>query len=57
MAIRNRSRKWRRAAAEARGIAETTHDAEAKRIMLEIAERYEVLATYSESEAKTDNDD
>lgn len=57
MAMRNRGRHWRKAAAEAKAIAESTHDAEAKRIMLEIAERYEVLAKYSESEAEMESDD
>ena len=53
MAIRNRSRSWRKAAAEAKVIAERTQDAGAKQIMLEIAERYEALATYAECAAAT----
>ena len=54
VAIRNRGRSWREAAAEAKAIAERTHDANAKRTLQEIAERYEALAAYAECEAKKD---
>jgi len=54
MAIRNRSGKWRKAAEEARTIAEGTHDPGAKQAMLEIAERYDKLAEYAEGQAQGD---
>jgi hypothetical protein len=54
VAIRNRGLSWHEAAAEAKAIAERTHDANAKRTLLEIAERYEALATFAECEAKKD---
>ena len=54
MAVRNRSAKWRKAAEEARTIAEGTHDPGAKQAMLEIAERYDKLAEYAERQARGD---
>jgi hypothetical protein len=56
MAMRNRSANWRKLAEEARAIAARTQDAVSKQIMLEIAERYEVLAAYAERQAKDDED-
>ena len=55
VAIGNMGRSWREAAAEAKAIAERTHDANAKRTLLEIVERYEALAAYAECEAKKDS--
>jgi hypothetical protein len=57
VAIRNRSASWRRMAEEARTIADGLHDAAAKQAMLEIAERYEILAAYSERQAKQEPKD
>ncbi len=57
MAIRNRSASWRRMAEEARTIADGLHDVAAKQAMLEIAERYEILAAYSERQAKQEPKD
>ncbi|HXF53892.1 MAG TPA: hypothetical protein VNK52_07190 [Hyphomicrobiaceae bacterium] len=45
--------RWRALAAEARSIAVEMSDAEARRIMLWIARRYEVLAQYAEARATT----
>ena len=42
---------WRERAAEAYAIAEQMNDPDAKRSMLEIAERYESLAKYAEAQA------
>lgn len=52
MAIRNRGPNWRKAAEEARTIAGSMNDPTAKQTMLELAERYEVLAAYAEHQAK-----
>jgi hypothetical protein len=52
VAIRNRGANWRKLAEEARTIADGMHDDDAKQTMLEIAERYEILAAYSERQAK-----
>ena len=51
MALRNRGASWRRMAEEARTIAAGMHD-DAKQTMLEIAERFEILAAYCERQAK-----
>ena len=51
MAMRNRGANWRKLAKEARTIANGMHDDDAKQTMLEIAERYEILAAYSECQA------
>lgn len=56
MAIRNRGPQWRRMAEEAKAIAANTHDDNAKGAMLEIAERYEALADYTDGEAEKDID-
>jgi hypothetical protein len=55
--MRNRSANWRKLAEEARAIAARTQDAVSKQTMLEIAERYEVLAAYAERQAKDAADD
>jgi hypothetical protein len=52
VAMRNRGANWRKMAEEARAIAAGMQDAAAKQTMLEIAERYEVLAACSERQAK-----
>ena len=56
MAMRNRSANWRKLADEAKAIAARTQDAVSKQTMLEIAERYELLARYADQRAK-DGDD
>lgn len=57
MAVRNRSTNWHRMADEARAIAASMHDEIAKRTMLEIADRYEVLAKYAENQAIIEDGD
>ena len=42
---KNDSKYWRGRAAEARAMADNMHDAEAKRILLEIADGYDRIAT------------
>lgn len=42
---------------EARAIAASMHDEIAKRTMLEIADRYEVLAKYAENQAIIEDGD
>jgi hypothetical protein len=54
VAMRNRGTNWRKMAEDARAIADGLHDAEAKQTMMEIAERYEILAAYSERQAKNE---
>ena len=54
--MRNRSANWRKLAEEAKAIAARTQDAVSKQRMLEIAERYELLARYVDQRAK-DGDD
>jgi hypothetical protein len=44
----NRSANWRKLAEEARAVADGMQDGISKQTMLEIAERYEVLAAYAE---------
>jgi hypothetical protein len=56
MAIRNRKSKWRKAAEEARAIAESTHDPAAKQTMLELAERYDALAKFADEAAEKSDD-
>ena len=56
MAMRNRSANWRKLAEEAKAIAARMQDAVSKQTMLEIAERYELLARYVDQRAK-DGDD
>jgi hypothetical protein len=51
VAMRNRGANWRQLAKEARTIADGMHDDDAKQTMLAIAERYEILAAYSERQA------
>ncbi len=46
------ARHWRSLAREARGVANTMTDPAAKRIMLNIAEGYERLATNAETRDK-----
>jgi hypothetical protein len=48
VAMRNRSAKWRKLAEEAKALAARMQNAVSKQTMLEIAERYEVLAAYTE---------
>ena len=43
---------WRKMAEDARAMADRIHDPAAKQAMQEIAARYEVLAAYSERQAK-----
>ena len=57
MAMRNRGTNSRKMAEDARTIADGLHDAEAKQTMMEIADRYEVLAAYSEHQAKKEAKD
>jgi hypothetical protein len=57
VAMRNRGTNWRKMAEDARTIADGLHDAEAKQTMMEIADRYEVLAAYSEHQAKKEAKD
>jgi hypothetical protein len=57
MAIRNRSAKWRKLAEEAKAIASGMQDDASKQTMLEIAERYEVLARYADQRARDAEDD
>jgi hypothetical protein len=52
MAMRNRGANWRKMAEDARAMADRIHDPAAKQAMQEIAARYEVLAAYSERQAK-----
>ena len=52
MAMRNRGANWRKMAEDARTMADRIHDPAAKQVMQEIAERYEVLAAYSDRQAK-----
>ena len=56
MAIRDRSANWRKLAHEARTIANGMHDTVSKQTMLEIAERYEILAAYTERQATGEPD-
>ncbi len=49
--MRDRSANWSKMAAEARAIANNLHDPTAKQTMLEIAERYELLAAYAARQA------
>ena len=51
------SHRLRKMAENARTIADGLHDAEAKQTMMEIADRYEVLAAYSEHQAKKEAKD
>ena len=46
--------RWRALASEARAQAEQMTDAEAKRIMLNIAEGYDLLARHAESRKRRD---
>jgi hypothetical protein len=57
MAMRNRSANWRKLAEEAKTLAARMQDAVSKQTMLEIAERYEVLARYADRRAKDAEDD
>ncbi len=50
--MRNRAANWRKMAEDARAMADRIHDPAAKQAMQEIAARYEVLASYSERQAK-----
>ena len=50
--MRNRAANWRKMAEDAKAMADRIHDPTAKLAMQEIAERYEVLAAYSERQAK-----
>jgi hypothetical protein len=52
VAMRNRGANWRKMAEDAKAMADRIHDPTAKLAMQEIAERYEVLAAYSERQAK-----
>jgi hypothetical protein len=52
VAMRNRSASWRKLAEEAKALAARMQDAASKQTILEIAERYEVLAAYAERQAK-----
>ena len=52
VAMRNRAANWRKMAEDARAMADRIHDPAAKQAMQEIAARYEVLAAYSERQAK-----
>jgi hypothetical protein len=52
VAMRNRSGKLRKLAEEAKALATRMQDAVSKETMLEIAERYEVLARYADQRAK-----
>ena len=56
MAMRNRSANWRKLAEEAKAIAARMQDAVSKQTMLEIAERYELLARYADQRAKDEDD-
>jgi hypothetical protein len=49
VAMRNRGANWRE---DGRAMADQIHDTAAKQAMQEIAARYEVLAAYSERQAK-----
>jgi hypothetical protein len=55
--MRNRSANWRKLAEEARAVADGMQDGTSKQTMLEIAERYEILAAYAERQAKDVKDD
>jgi hypothetical protein len=57
VAMRNRSASWRKLAEEARAMAARTQDAVSEQVLLEIAERYEVLARYADQRAKDAKDD
>jgi hypothetical protein len=52
VAMRNRSANWSKMAQQARAIADSLHDPAAKQAMLEIAERYDLLAAYAERQAQ-----
>ena len=56
VAMRNRSANWRKLAEEAKAIAARMQDAVSKQTMLEIAERYELLARYVDQRAKDEDD-
>lgn len=57
MAIRDRSGRWNELAEETRAIAAGLGDARAIQTMLEIAERYERLAQYTEAQAASEAGD
>jgi len=55
--MRNRGASWRKMAEQARAMADGMQDAVSRQIMLDIAERYEVVAAYAERQAKNAEDD